>query len=42
MKSGENCSTGLREEDNLPLHNIIHVHSPGTRADKLQGTKFRL
>ena len=34
MKSGEKCSSGLREEE---LHNFIDVYCPGARADNPPG-----
>ena len=42
MKSGENCTSGFREENILKLHNFIHahVHSPGARADNPPGDKI--
>ena len=41
VKSGENCSSGLKE-DISKLHNFIDVYCPGARADNHQGTKFWL
>ena len=39
VKSGENCSSGLREEEIFKLHNFIDVYCPGARADNPQQTK---
>ena len=36
VKSGENCSSSVKEEDIKKLHNLIHVYSPGARADNPQ------
>ena len=38
VKSGENCSSGFRE-DIKKIHNFIHVYSQGSKADNPQGTK---
>ena len=35
VKSGEYCSNSFRKKK----YNLIHVYSPGVRADKPQGTK---
>ena len=40
VKSGENCSSSLREEDIEKFHNFIHVYSPVARADNHQVTKL--
>ena len=40
MKSGENWSSGLREEDVLRFHGFIPVYSTGARADNPKGQNF--
>ena len=39
MKSGENCSSGFREDIEI-LHNFIHVYSQEAWAGNPQETKF--
>ena len=34
VKSGDNCTRSFREEDNLTLHNFIHVYSPGANKGR--------
>ena len=40
MKSGENWSSGFREEDVERFHGFLPVYSTGARADNPQGAKF--
>ena len=42
MKSGENGSSGFREEDISKVHNFIYVYSLVAWVDNPQGTKVLL
>ena len=39
VKSGENCSSGFREED-IYIQNFTHVYSLRARADNPRGQNF--